>query len=148
MRLADPEVVERGFLGLGRQPPGVDLLSRQDALGVQSLDPLGLILGLGGLGLLLGDLRPQQGVVQLDDDLALAHPGALLHHHLGHAIAVEVGVDRRLLARHQQAGGHQAAGQRPAVDAHDMHHARRSLSGGRRPGRGFAPTGGPCQSEG
>ena len=48
------------FLGLGLQPPGGDLLGREDALVVEAGDAVGLVLGLGRERRLLGDLGPEQ----------------------------------------------------------------------------------------
>ncbi len=109
MGFAGLQLVERGFLGLGLQAALVDLLGRDHALDVGAGNALGLVLCLLGGGRLLGDLGAQQGIVELDQRLALLHPGALLHIDLGDPVAGQVGAHGRFFARDQKTRGREPA---------------------------------------
>ncbi len=134
MGFAGLQLAQGRFLGLGLEPAGLDLFGRQHALGVEPDHAPGLALGLLGLGGLLVDLGPEQGVVELDQRLALLHPGALLHIDPRHPVAREVRTDRGLLARDHEPRGGEPAFQ--GVGLHLHHHRRtRLLLRGRAGGR-------------
>ena len=109
----------RGQLGLGRaggQAALVDLFLGDDPLPVETIHPagfglgaleIGLLVGHGGFGLL--QLGLEQGVVEAGQGLAGGHLSPLVHQHLGHAVAVQLGADRGLFPGDEQAGGRQTA---------------------------------------
>ena len=95
---------------------------------------VGVGLLLVGQRDLLVELGAQDRRVHLGQRLAGLHPVALVDIELGDPIAGEVRVDGDLVARDQDAGGDDAAGDRAHLDAHDAHRARGLRRGRRRLG--------------
>ncbi|KQV64110.1 hypothetical protein ASC70_20020 [Caulobacter sp. Root343] len=114
---------ERSLGAAGLQRALRHTLGRQRAKLVQTRDPRGLLLSaLSRHGLLfhdrdlLGDLTAQQRIIEHGQGLARTHAVTQIGQHPGHTVAIELGRNRRFLARHQGAGEAQWIGQSACVD--------------------------------
>jgi hypothetical protein len=108
----------------------IDLLLGQISGTVEAVGAIGLVRGLGGLGLglgdhggLLGDLGFDQGRVQARQHLSRPDRVADIGQDGGDAIAVDLGRDGGFLAGRQVARGDQAAGDRARRQGDHRHRA-------------------------